>query len=432
MKYTYHDAVEYLCKIPSFASKNTFENTRDFMHELGKFEEMKNVIHVAGTNGKGSVCSYVQSVLMQAGYTVGMFTSPHLVTINERIRINNECVSDEIFTCAFEKVKRTVDIRLKEGLPHPAFFEFIFAMACVIFEEKNLDYIILETGLGGRLDATNIVNKPLVSAITSIGLDHTQYLGDTISLIAEEKAGIIKEGVPVVFDADSMEVYDVISRKAALKHAQLIPVYEKNVKIKKNTNKRIDFLINSEYDKNICVSLSTCALYQVKNAHIAYEIIHNLFENFDDTVLIKGISSSKWRGRMEWIDSSFLLDGAHNMAGINKLVESLGALNTKILLLFAAVDDKDYEQMINVLCTNLDIVEVVITKLSVNRSADVGKLRELFRVHSDREIFTENCCEDAFLLAKSHLQKYEDAIIVATGSLYLVGEILSQDRIYSE
>jgi len=432
MNYTYDSAVEYLYRIPLFAGKNTFENTKDFLHELGSFEEMKNVIHVAGTNGKGSVCAFVQSVLLEAGYKVAMFTSPHLVCINERIRINGENVSNETFTESFTKVKKAVDERVGRGLPHPAFFEFIFGMACVIFADENPDYIILETGLGGRLDATNIIRKPLITAITTIGLDHTQYLGDTISLIAKEKAGIIKESVPVVFDADNREVSDVICSKSALKHAGLVPVYEKNVKIIKKSNKRIDFLVNYGYDKFICINLGTCATYQVKNSHIAIEIIHSLFTEFDESVLKRGIENSNWQGRMEWIEPFFLIDGAHNMAGINQLIDSLIPLNKKILLIFSAVDDKDYQQMISTLCGGIEIVEVIITKLNVSRGVNIEKLRDLFRIHLDSGIFLEDNCFDAVSLAKTHLSKYEDAIIVATGSLYLVGEILSQDRVYSK
>lgn len=428
MNYTYGQAVEYLYKIPAFAGKNTFESTKEFMHELGAYENMKNVIHVAGTNGKGSVCSYVQSVLLKAGYKVGMFTSPHLVLINERIAINGKQIDNKTFAEGFSIVKEVVDKRVLEGKSHPAFFEFMFAIACIAFEKSNLDYIILETGLGGRLDATNIVNKPLITAITTIGLDHTQYLGNTIEEIALEKAGIIKEGITVVFDADNSAVTEIIREKSAMKNAKKIEIFEQNVKIIKNTIKRIDFLAKYGYD-NICVSLNTSALYQVKNASIALGILQNLPINLTEDVVKKGLEASIWHGRMEWLDDDFLIDGAHNMAGVKQLVKSVSALNKKIILIFSAVNDKDYRQMIEKLCSGLDIVEVIIANLKVSRMENTKILRDIFNIHLDREIFIEKDSSLAVSLAKEHLEKYDDAIIVAAGSLYLVGEIMSAYKV---
>ena len=159
------------------------------------------VIHVAGTNGKGSVCAYLNSVLQTAGYSVGMFTSPHLESINERFQINGKNVENEQLVHAFERVQRAATVMRREGMPHPTFFEFLFAMAMVLFEENHVEYAVLETGLGGRLDATNVIKKPAVTVITSVSLDHTEWLGGTIEEIAAEKAGIIKAGVPVVYDA---------------------------------------------------------------------------------------------------------------------------------------------------------------------------------------------------------------------------------------
>ncbi len=423
--YNYEQAVEYLLKIPAFAKKNSFDNTKSFFHELGKFEKLNNVIHVAGTNGKGSVCAFVQSCLVRAGYKVGMFTSPHLISINERIRIDGEEISNDIFLEAFTEVKEFVDKRTQRGCTHPAFFEFIFAMACVIFSKFKLDYIILETGLGGRLDATNIVEKPLVTAITSISYDHTQYLGETISEIAYEKAGIIKHGVPVVFDGDNEIVKTVIEKKATINCSQTLPVYEKNVKILKISEKHIDFLIKYGYDKSICINLNSNALYQTKNVYIAVLILHILKDKIDDYIIKYGIEDTVWHGRMEWIKPYFLIDGAHNRAGIESVVNSLKIKDKNILLLFSAVSDKNYFEMVEKLCTELTIKEVIITELSVNRRVIIEELKDLFDIHYNGKIYVEREVSQAVLLAEQHIKNYGDAIIFATGSLYLVSEIIS-------
>ena len=197
---TYKEAEAYINSVPKFTSKNKPENTMELIRRLGHPERSMKVIHVAGTNGKGSVCAFLSSMLTEGGKRTGLFTSPHLVKINERFQINNEPVSDEIFLNAYERVMKLVEEMQKDGFYHPAYFELLFAIGMVIFEEAQVEYLILETGLGGRLDATNIVEKPVVTVITSISLDHTEILGDTIEEIAGEKAGIIKQNIPIVYD----------------------------------------------------------------------------------------------------------------------------------------------------------------------------------------------------------------------------------------
>lgn len=193
------DIVEYLYKIPRFARTGGLEATRERLRLLGSPEKSFHYIHVAGTNGKGSVCAYMESCLRNLGFKTGLFTSPHLVRINERIRINHQEISDEDFCEAFYKVKHLVDVQKEQGIPHPTFFEFIYLMAMTAFQKAGIEYGVIETGLGGRMDLTNAVERPDITVITSIGLDHTAILGDTIEKIAGEKAGIIKAGVPLVY-----------------------------------------------------------------------------------------------------------------------------------------------------------------------------------------------------------------------------------------
>ena len=211
---TYQEAVDYIEETPKFTKKNSLDHTRAFLKRLGSPEDSMKILHVAGTNGKGSVCSFLASILHAAGKSTGLFTSPHLVDINERFVIDEKQVSDEAFLMAFQKVMDCVNEMKEEGYPHPTYFELLFLIGMVIFREAGVEYLVLETGLGGRLDATNSIAHPLVTVLTSISLDHTEYLGHTVAAIAGEKAGIIKEGVPVVYDASCKEAEEVILARA--------------------------------------------------------------------------------------------------------------------------------------------------------------------------------------------------------------------------
>ena len=211
---TYQEAETYISELPKFTKKNTLEHTQKFLSFLGNPQNGKKVIHVAGTNGKGSVCVYLDAMLRAQGKHTGLFTSPHLIRMNERIRMDGEPVSDETFTRLFLRTQQSVRRMEAEGLPHPSFFEFLFGMAMAGFEEAGVEYVILETGLGGRLDATNSISGPLTCILTSIGLDHTEILGNTLEEIAAEKAGILKPHVPVIFADTQQESSRVIEERA--------------------------------------------------------------------------------------------------------------------------------------------------------------------------------------------------------------------------
>ena len=204
----YQDAVRYIGDVPKFTKKNEPENTVRLLDRLGHPEDAFQVIHVAGTNGKGSVCAFLENILRQSGRKTGLFTSPHLIRINERFQVCREEISDEEFTDVFLEVLRAVEKMQAEGYPHPTYFELLFVMGMVWFRRRKIDILVMETGLGGRLDATSTVAHPSLSVISSISMDHMQYLGNTIRAIAAEKAGIIKKGVPVVYDASDREAAD--------------------------------------------------------------------------------------------------------------------------------------------------------------------------------------------------------------------------------
>ena len=228
---TYEESVSYLLDIPRFSRKTSLENLKELLKILGDPQEQVKAVHIAGTNGKGSVCSFLNTMLIKSQKSVGLFTSPHLVHMNERIRINGEMISNQEFTDVFEKVKNAVAILESRGGVHPSFFEYLFVMAAAAFAGHGVEYAIFETGLGGRLDATNVLKKPVVTVITSLSLDHTEILGNTIGKIAAEKGGIIKEGVPLVYYYSGEEAGQVIWGMAQEKHAPLAILYPQDVKL---------------------------------------------------------------------------------------------------------------------------------------------------------------------------------------------------------
>ena len=301
---TYQEAVDYIEETPKFTKKNSLDHTRAFLKRLGSPEDSMKILHVAGTNGKGSVCSFLASILHAAGKSTGLFTSPHLVDINERFVIDEKQVSDEAFLMAFQKVMDCVNEMKEEGYPHPTYFELLFLIGMVIFREAGVEYLVLETGLGGRLDATNSIAHPLVTVLTSISLDHTEYLGHTVAAIAGEKAGIIKEGVPVVYDASCKEAEEVILARAKEMHAPVYGIRPDMYKILGATEKSIDFSIDCGYYEGISLSISSVAEYQMKNATEAVTAIRVMDREkgeFTDEMIRKGISGMRWQGRMETV-----------------------------------------------------------------------------------------------------------------------------------
>ena len=221
----YTDVCNYIDEIPKFAPKTGLDNTRAYLKSLGNPEQKYKIAHIAGTNGKGSVAKMMALMLESAGYKTGLFISPHLVKMNERISINGEDISDEDFAEEYDLILEKVKLLQEEGYAHPAYFEFLFCMAADYFAKQNCDYVVFETGLGGRLDATNTTTA-VVSIVTSIGFDHMQYLGNTIEEIAGEKAGIIKQGVPVIYNTGNETADEVIRKTAKERGSEAIAVTE--------------------------------------------------------------------------------------------------------------------------------------------------------------------------------------------------------------
>lgn len=423
---TYEESCEYILDIPKFAGKHTLADTKEMLGRLTGSRIESKIIHVAGTNGKGSVCAYLQSILRTAGFHVGMFISPHLETMRERILYDGEMIPQESFVKAFDLVREESD-RQKEK--HPSFFEFLFLMGMCYFKEKEPDYIILETGLGGRLDATNCIAKPKLCVITEIGFDHMQYLGNTLVEIAGEKAGIIKPGTPVVYLDKRKETSRVIEQTATMLETTAIAVKKSQIGRPVMRKKSIDFSFSNGYYRYDNLILRTTAAYQTENASVALVAARSLKEErIDDEAIRKGLYDAFWPGRMEEILPRVFLDGAHNEDGIEAFLTSVSAANTeqekaagKRLLLFGVVADKQYDKMISRIAASQLFSHIAVTVLASDRSASIDKLKVAWAQYKTADCSFHESAEEAFHYIQS-IQKEADTIYIA-GSLYLVGQI---------
>ena len=423
--FTYEEAAAYIEEIPKFTKKHMLEHTKTFLKRLGNPAADRKIVHVAGTNGKGSVCAYLQAILMSEGKRTGFFTSPHLVSVNERIRVDNIQIDNETFLKVFRKVLKIVRQMVEDGIEHPSYFEFLFGMGMTAFAETDVEYIILETGLGGRLDATNAIDNPALAIITSISLDHTAILGDTIEKIAGEKAGIIKPGVPVFFDGSSKKAAEVIKAKASELGVSCREVTKNAYEIQEVHRKYIAFSRRSAYDKDVIFQVPMCGCYQAMNAELALEASEYLLagEEIHMDRWKEALAELHWEGRMERVGAHITVDGAHNPGAMEAFVESVKALDEsergEMVLLFSAVSDKKYDQMIEYLCENLDVKAYVVTQIEDERGVPAEELADVFPRYTDRPVYCKERLEDAVRTAMN--ERGETGEIYCLGSLYLVG-----------
>lgn len=420
----YTEAVDYIETIPKFTVKHPPEHTRELLSRLGNPQEGIKIIHVAGTNGKGSVCAYLNAMLLAGGKKTGLFTSPHLVRINERFQINGEDVSDEQFLDAFLKVEKTAKEYETEGEGHPSYFETLFLMGMLIFKEAGVEYLVMETGLGGRLDATNVVEKPLACIITSISRDHTEYLGDTLEAIAGEKAGIIKAGVPVIYDASQPGPAAVIAAKAKEMGSPAWPMEPSFYEMKTQSREGITFIFAYPGGEKAELAIPYVAKYQMMNASLAFYTMHILQDvhEIPKNVLAEGLSKIKWPCRMEMAAPGVIIDGAHNEDGIAQFVSTAGyfAKENEITILFTAVADKHYHEMIGEICEGIHPSHVVATQIDGSRVVPAEVLAEDFR----KAGCTDVCAEPEIGAAyEKALERKGSGMLFCVGSLYLAGEL---------
>ena len=432
----YESAVRYLLSLgrelgaptQATAAKFNLENITVLMERLGRPDRAYPIVHVAGTNGKGSTAAFLEAILRAAGFRTGLNTSPHLERINERIRINGEEVSDQIFAKTFTRVQEVIEELLAAGRlqAHPTYFECVTALAFEVFARERVEFAVVEVGLGGRLDATNIV-RPQVSVITRIDFDHENYLGHSLEEIAREKAGIVKAGVPVATAPQLPEVREVLRGKARELDATIVDTGE-------------DFDLEREIAEAGCARALARArargeavrlapglpgrfqLENALNAAATARLLQARGYRITNQNIEQGIRSAEWPGRLERLQAGpdVYLDGAHNPGAARELAQFLeeNFASRRVYLIFGAMRDKSVDEMTGILFPLAS--EVILTQPGTPRAVSANQLADLAGHHAARYTVirdAEEALESALAKARS-----DDAVFV-TGSLYLVGQL---------
>ncbi len=392
--------LQYLYSLESPKIKLGLGRVQTLLDKIGNPEKNLKCVHAAGTNGKGSVCAMVFYVLREAGYKVGLYTSPHLKKFNERIRINGNSIADKEIADYFMKIRPCITDQ--------SFFEITTAMAFLYFKEKNVDFVVLEVGLGGRLDATNVVN-PLISVITNIGMEHTELLGNTIEKVAFEKAGIIKNNVPVVTGAKGRAL-EVIKKTANKKNA---PFFE----VKKFGDADFKYLNGSFQQENKNIALTAIEVLKQFNSI-----------KIDENQIKDGIEKTKWPARLQFISRNVLADCAHNADGFIVLKKELVSIKKQkkiknFIFVVGILNGKDIKRMLRTI--NPLTSSIIFTKSRNEKSSNPEQLLKIFNsINKDKSIKTKimKNPRKALDYAKK-ISKKEDLIVIA-GSIYMVGELI--------
>ncbi|WP_165443990.1 bifunctional folylpolyglutamate synthase/dihydrofolate synthase [Lachnoclostridium sp. Marseille-P6806] len=465
---TYREAEQYLNGLPRFTAKHSLADTQRCLDALGAPDRRMRILHVAGTNGKGSVCCYLSSILRCAGYRTALFTSPHLVSTRERMAVDGEWIPEDEFVRKLEQVRAAVQ-GIGEELP--TYFEFLFLMAMLWFAEQGAEIAVLETGLGGRLDATNAVRKKELAVITRIGLDHMQYLGNTVAAIAGEKAGILRPAVPAVCLAEPEEARAAIAGRAEELSAPLFSLRKEDWQGRSLPDRRIDFSFCYRYDLRcsggklpcpeespaspgqalrapaLSAVLPTAALYQAENAALAVCAALLLMKREDSAAgsaagllpavsreaIRAGLMCAHWPARMDEVLPGVFIDGGHNEDGIRAFLESAAAIplssGGERRLLFSAVRDKQYESMARRIAVSGLFRKIVLVPLESERGISGEELRAAAATMRAApgngeapELSVESAANQAFFgLIRSRSAADQ---VYAAGSLYLAGELL--------
>lgn len=426
----YIEALNYINDKSKYGSRLGLDSIGKLLNLLGNPQTGLKYIHIAGTNGKGSVASYISSCLNSGGYKVGLFTSPYLERFNERIQISNKDIPDEDLARITKMVKEKADVMVSEGWEHPTTFEIITAISFMHFKEENTDYVVLEVGLGGRHDSTNIISESLVSVITTLDFDHIDVLGNTIGEIAYQKAGIIKDNGLVVSYPQDEGAINVLKEVSHEKSAELNLLNTDNILVKNESEEGsiFDFKYNNVTLKDIKISM--LGSYQVYNASLALTTLVILRDKglleIDNQAIYQGLAAAKWRGRLEIMrrNPTILIDGAHNLQGMKNLVKALELFEYKRLILGTAIlGDKDYNEMLKVILAKAD--KVVVTEVNMPRKLEIGMLGQIVKEYVD-EVYMEKDIKKA--VEKVLSLASDDDLVVFAGSLYLIGDVSSYLR----
>ncbi len=416
----YSEAIDFIHSIAwKLGSRPGLGRTRELLERLGNPERDLKFVHVAGTNGKGSTCSMLSSVLISAGYRVGLYTSPFVVKFNERMCIDGEPISNDELA-ELTGIVAPIAQSMEE---HPTEFEIITALSFLYFKKHGCDVVVLEVGMGGRLDSTNVIESPLVSVVTGIALDHVVVLGDNVRDIAREKAGIIKNGRPVVYGGRDDDACEVISDRASELGCEFTRTKIPSINIKTMSAEGTVF----DYDGLTDINLSLCGGYQPENAATVIETCRALDRvgfRVGEEALRKGLSTARWRARFELLfrNPDVVFDGSHNIQGVTAAVESAKQFfGGKVNVLMGVLADKDFPDMAEIIAPVAKTV-FAITPPSP-RALSAKELASLFR-SMDVEALSYSTV-DAGVAAAYDASKTQDVPLLILGSLYMYGEVIS-------
>jgi len=430
----YLQTMDFIKNLTTFGINLGLNRIRELLKRLDNPQTKIRVIHIGGTNGKGSTSAILQSILKHAGNSVGMFSSPHLNDYRERIRINDELISPEDVVEGISIIRPVLEEMLREGLEHPTEFEVSTALALLYFAEKQPDFVIMEVGLGGEIDSTNVV-WPLISVLTSIGMDHMDYLGNSIEEITRVKAGIIKKEVPVVTSADKPESLQIIEEVAGEACSRLIRVGQ-DITLQVNKEKHFSFNYRGLRNNYDCLELSLYGEHQFVNAATAigvYEILcdypeKSSFSKMSETAVREGLENVRWPGRLELVSENpkILIDGAHNVDGMKTLAKALVDYSTnafkrnRLILCFGMLGDKEIEKALEIILPMAD--EIIVTKPDSPRAGDWKYLASLALRYLDSDkIHIE---EDPIRAAREGLKRTRPGdMLCITGSLYMLAPV---------
>lgn len=426
MNMTYDEAMKYISSVGRFGSNYGLERTFRILELLDNPHEKLKVIHIAGTNGKGSTTAMITKILRGYGYKVGMYTSPYLEEFEERIQIDGENIKKYKLVELLEQVKIVIKKVIEEGFEHPTEFEIITALMFLHFYNERVDYAVIEVGLGGRLDSTNVI-IPEISVITSISLDHINILGDNLKDIAREKAGIIKENVPVVLYPQEREAEEVILQTGKDKNSKIYLLKEENCRLIDINNEELYQNVEVKSIKNTYnIKLPLLGEHQILNLSVALNTIETLFEKeniiINKEIIEKALEDVKWIGRLEVLSRkpTVVIDGAHNIDGIRALKKNIEKYfkYNRLYLLLGILADKQVKEMVK------EITPIAEKVYALTPHSDRAELCEDLK----KEILEYNAntialedYEEAFELTLKEA-KAEDLILVS-GSLYMIGDM---------
>lgn len=417
----YKECLIYLYGLRRFAKKVGLENVKNLLKLLNNPQEKLKCIHITGTNGKGSTSAFINSILQELGFKVGLFTSPHLTSLRERISVNNIAISKEEIASLLTKISPKIfQIATEYTFRYPIFFEVMTVLALLYFYEVRCDFVIMEVGLGGRVDATNVIN-PLVSVITNVSLEHTDRLGKTLEAIALEKAGIIKKGIPVVTAETEKNVISVLE-EICKKNNTCLTEARKKYKWEKVICTQNKIIVNLKRNSDLELEINMLGEHQIINVITALAAIDFLPLKIEDKKIKEGIKKTFWPGRLEIVnkDPLIILDGAHNPAAFRVLIKALKLhfSDYKVIFILGIFKDKDVDEIIQQVLM-YPPQEIVICSINSFRALPLSELKKKIIPYFS-QVHEETSLVSAITYAKNKV--LDKKLICITGSLHLVGE----------